>query len=376
MTVAILGAAGTIGRDIARALAKDRRSEIRLADARKGAVLALGRELGVDAAEVDVNDPNALRSVLRGCELAVNATWYPSNVSLMEGCLRADCDYLDLGGLYHTTLKQIDLDAQFREGGRIAMIGCGKAPGITNVLAAHGAQAFDRICAVHLRSGRRPLEKASGVRIPYSPATLLDEFTLRPVVLEDRVLREVEPLSGREVVDHGNPFGKLEYVTTLHSELATLPRNLGRGVETMSFKVALSAETVAALESLVHLGFAGREPIQVPGSRVAPRDVAIAVLSRIPAAPGREIWIVEVVLEGRSRGSRKVATLRVTGDESSNGTALAAVVVVSLRLDGTIQGTGVHPPETVIPPGPFLAGLRERGLEVTEVMKIPRGDAH
>ncbi|MGQ0796966.1 MAG: saccharopine dehydrogenase family protein, partial [Methanobacteriota archaeon] len=213
---------------------------------------------------------------------------------------------------------------------------------------------------------RRPRGRDPRIRLPYSAATLLDEFTLRPVVLEHGARKEVEPLSGREVVVHPPPFGRIEYLTTLHSELATLPESLGRGVRSMAFKVALSEATAAALEHLVRLGFASTEPLEVGGRRVVPRDVAIAVLSRLPRAKAREVWIVEVVLEGLRSGTRRTAVLRVTGDETQNGTAIGAVVAAGLVRSGRVREPGGHPPERVIPPREFLEGLRAHGLRVSE----------
>lgn len=115
------------------------------------------------------------------------------------------------------------------------MLGAGQAPGITNVLAAHGSQGFDRLTEVHLRSGRRSLNDTVTFSLPYSAQTPLDELTLAPVVLEHRILRETRPLSGRERVTHAPPFGTIEYATTLHPEIATLPEFLGRGLQTLDF---------------------------------------------------------------------------------------------------------------------------------------------
>ncbi len=97
---------------------------------------------------------------------------------------------------------------------------------------------------------------------------------------------------------------------------------------------------------------------------------AEAVLSRLPPAKGREVWITEVVLEGRRSGTPRTVVLRVTGDETRNGTAIAAVVGARLVAKGRIREPGVHPPERVIPAREFLEGLRAHGLKVSEATRV------
>jgi saccharopine dehydrogenase (NAD+, L-lysine-forming) len=360
--IVILGAAGIVGRGIARRLSADGVPDLLLVDVRADAVGALARELGTEAAVTDVTDPQALGGVLRGARLTVNATLYYQNLVVMGACLAANCSYIDLGGLYRMTLRQLELAPRFKKAGLLAVLGAGKAPGITNVLAAHGARGFDRLTAVHLRSGRQALEEGATFSLPYSAQTLLDEFTLAPMVLEGGALHEVPPLSGRQRVTYPPPFGAIDYVLTLHSELATLPAYLGRGLETLDFKVGLARGTADALEHLVRLGFASSEPVTVAGHSVRPRELTAALLSRVSGTSGAEAWITEVDVQGLANGRERRLALRVTGDERQNGTSLAAAAIADLFRTGVVRGEGVQAPETAIPAGPFLDRLRSYGL--------------
>lgn len=362
----ILGAAGIIGRGIARRLAADGTPNLVLADVRSAPVEALARELNAEATTVDVSDRSATAHTIRGGSFTVNATLYNQNLTVMQACLDSNSSYLDLGGMYHTTLRQLEEGGKFEKAGLLAVLGAGKAPGITNVLAAHGAGRFDRISTVHLRSGRRSLDQNSGVTLPYSAQTLLDEFTLRPMVFSDGAIGEAKPLSGRETVNHGAPFGSIEYITTLHSELATLPGFLGRGVQSIDFKVGLSRATAEALESLVRLGFASSEPVSVGGSAIRPRDLSAALLSKLPLQSGPEVWLTEVEMQGSKEENAMRLLLRVSGTEAQNGTALAAAATVALYRRGSIRGTGVVAPEIAIPSQQFLDQLRSYGLSFTQ----------
>jgi saccharopine dehydrogenase-like NADP-dependent oxidoreductase len=158
----------------------------------------------------------------------------------------------------------------------------------------------------------------------------------------------------------------IDYVTTLHSELATLPAFLGRGLQTLDFKVGLSRATADALENLVRLGFASTEPVNVAGASVRPREFTAALLSRIPGVSGPEAWITEVEVQGIANDRVRRLVLRVTGDERQNGTSLAAAATAELFRDGTVRGQGVQAPETAVPAGPFLDRLRSYGLGYSE----------
>ncbi|TLZ69311.1 MAG: NAD-dependent epimerase/dehydratase family protein, partial [Methanobacteriota archaeon] len=139
MRIVVLGGAGIIGRAIARDLADDREvEEIVLADldvdgARKVAV-GLGRP-GVVAVKADVTDHGALVNLVKGAGAVINSVQYYFNVPIMRACLEAGTHYIDLGGLFHTTRKQLELHDDFKKAGLLAVLGLGSCPGIANVQA-------------------------------------------------------------------------------------------------------------------------------------------------------------------------------------------------------------------------------------------------
>jgi len=149
--IVVLGGAGIIGRTIARDLADDREvKEIVIADldldgARKLAD-GLGRP-GVTAVKADVTDPAALVSLIRGAGAVINSVQYYFNLPVMKACLEAKTHYLDLGGLFHTTRKQLELHDDFRRAGLLAVLGLGSCPGIANVQARTVADTLDTVTA-------------------------------------------------------------------------------------------------------------------------------------------------------------------------------------------------------------------------------------
>ena len=73
----------------------------------------------------------------------------------------------------------------------------------------------------------RDLDPPSAFSVPYALQTLLDELTMRPVVLRDGAPEEIDPLTPGGVVEFGEPIGAAETIHTLHSELLTFGDSFG-----------------------------------------------------------------------------------------------------------------------------------------------------
>src|SRR3989337_2243395 len=136
MQIVVLGGAGIIGRVIALDLARDD-IEIVIGDRDLAGAERTAQQVGkrARAVQIDVTDVEALAKVLRGAAVCVNSTLYYYNLDVMRACLKAKVNYLDLGGLFHVTRQQLELDRDFRDGGLTAVLGLGSCPGVANVQA-------------------------------------------------------------------------------------------------------------------------------------------------------------------------------------------------------------------------------------------------
>jgi hypothetical protein len=319
--IAVLGAAGTIGRNVARFLDG------------WGAPL-VRRDARLEGKErVDASDPAAVAAALAGCAVCVNCADYRLNLSVMRGALAAGAHYLDLGGLYHVTKQQLELDGEFRERGLGALLGMGSAPGKTNLLAA---AAVDRLgedpASLEIWAATRdPAAVDHPFPAPYSVRTLLDELQMRPVVVEDGLATEVSPLSGKETRALPEPVGEATGIYTLHSELATLPAAFPT-LQDASFRLCLSP---GLLEKLLALR-EGEEPEPYEQS---PASVAVHLVDA-------------------RRGDRGVVGWTLTRGGSARSTSEPAARSAVELLEGQLSFDGVRPPEAAFPdPEAFLALL-------------------
>lgn len=319
--IAVIGSAGTIGRHVVAFLeewgAKVARRDFRLE----------GDE------HVDARDSVSLSRALDGATVVVNCADYRLNLDVMLGAVGAGAHYVDLGGLFHVTKQQLELDGEFRDAGLTAILGLGSAPGKTNLLAAAAARRLgaDPVSMEIWAATRDPAAADHPFPAPYSVQTLRDELQMRPMIVADGRLTDVEPLSGEAEREFPEPVGRAKGIYTLHSELATLPAKYP-GLREASFRLCLSP---GLLEKLLRL-----QEGDLPEPYVqSPESVAV--------------HLVEI----RSNGSMVVATALTRGGSAKSTSEPAARAAVELA-EGRLSAAGASPPEQAIEdPEGFLALL-------------------
>jgi saccharopine dehydrogenase (NAD+, L-lysine-forming) len=379
MKIIVLGGAGKMGCIAVQGLAGDRRvDEVIIADqdlAQARIVAEHINSLKVNIQTVDVTNHDALVNVLRGTDACLNATVYYFNLQVMEACLEAGVPYTDMGGLFHTTRKQLELSDRFTEARLSAVLGMGSAPGVPNVQARYAADRLGTIEYIRIYDGIKP-PPPDDVRFTYAVPTIVDELTMSPTVYRDGEFVACEPLSEFEDYWFTPPIGLLPMHLSLHSEVATLPITFrDKGLRECFFKInywGMAKETVEKIRVLADFGFAGRDPVEVKGQPVVPRDLLVALMSRYvppitdflaPSKTQPPDWTKEIVTEVRGTKDGKPLTYRL-GTLTCKGalpTGVAPACTALWLAEGRIP-PGVHSPEAVIEPEPFFKELEERDI--------------
>lgn len=391
MKVVVLGGAGLMGRVIARTLVEHLGAEAVVADANLKGAEEVVKWIGspkATARAIDVTDEAAMAQLLEGADAVANAVTYYFNLRVMEACLRAKVPYTDLGGLFHGTRKQLELNDAFAEAGVTAIVCIGSAPGITNMQARYAADYLETVESVRIYDGSVPFETES-LAWGYSLTTIIDEVTEKPFVYRNGEWVEMEPLGEPEPFYFRPPIGARTVHLSLHSEVATIPLSFAdRGIKEVFFKIdyfGLSAEAIGRLRLLIRLGLTSTEPITVGGVTVTPRDVTLAVLARLqpteamPTENTRE----EIVTEARGSDSKGPALVTVRTlchpnvewglDAGAVATASPIAIVSSWLASGQLRRPGVHAPEAVIEPKPLFGELAKLGLESSLAIERPLG---
>jgi lysine 6-dehydrogenase len=132
MRALVLGGAGAMGRWTIRDLTEsDGVDEVIAADldgrrAREAAGWAAANAGSNGTARVhgmtlSAGDPQALRRALEHVDVVANCAYHTTNVPVMEACADTGTHYVDLGGLFHTTRRQLALHDRFAAAGVTAV---------------------------------------------------------------------------------------------------------------------------------------------------------------------------------------------------------------------------------------------------------------
>ena len=335
------------------------------------------------AAAVDASDAAAIAALARTerVDTILNAVDPRFNPPIFRAAFDAGCTYLDMA----MTLSNAETgeklgDAQFaeadrwEEAGRLALVGIGVEPGLSDVFARYARdELFSEIDLVGVRDGASLEVEGYDFAPTFSIWTTIEECLNPPVIWErDRGWYTTEPFSEPEVFLFPEGIGPVECVNVEHEEVLLIPRWID--CRRVDFKYGLGEEFIGVLKTLHKLGLDSTQPLQVRGHEVAPRDVVAAALPD-PAALGDRMrgktcagtYVTGTGKDGRAR--RTYLYHVVDNDDSMREwghqavvlqTALNPVAALELLASGAWKGAGVLGPEA-FPPQPFLDLLAEYG---------------
>jgi lysine 6-dehydrogenase len=358
-------------------LQNDDVTEVRLADLQTGHLphfLAPYSGKRLIPTPVDVRDREAIGALMRECDAVMSAIPYYFNVDLARQAVDTGVHFCDLGGNTEIVFAQKEMDAEAREKGITVIPDCGLAPGMVNILAEHGIRQLDTVDEVKIFVGGLPQnpEPPLNYQIVYSLEGVLDYYTTLSWIIRDGVRTQVKALSEREPVVFEAPVGELEAFHTAGGLSMMAFRYEGK-IPSMEYKTLRYPGHAAIMEAIRDLGFLEENPIDVEGGRVAPRDVAIAVMGpRLTKPGGRDLVALRVTVGGTKAGKPKQVGWELVDffDEQHGISAMMRATGYSLSITGQMQARGeielkgVHTPDECVPAPKYIAELSKRGVYI------------
>ena len=363
-------------RTVAAALERrpgDERFTARQVDASSAAdVTALAREIGATHV-FNAVDPRFVMPIFTGA-LAADAGYLDMAMSLSSR--HPESPYEKVGVKLGD--DQLAMAGKWEAAGRLALVGIGVEPGLSDVFARYAAdELFDHIDELGTRDGANLVIRDDDGNEVFAPGfsmwTIIEECLNPPVVWEkSRADGDVEagfftlpPFSEPEVFDFPDGIGPVECVHVEHEEVLLMPRWID--ADRVTFKYGLGEEMISILRTLHTLGLDSTTPVRVKGVEVSPRDVVAACLpdpSTIgPRMEGKTcagVWVTGTGKDGQPRATYLYHVVDNADSMRDYGaqcvvwqTAVNPVVALELIADGTWSGAGVLGPEALAPK-PFL----------------------
>jgi lysine 6-dehydrogenase len=375
MQVVVLGA-GRVGTAIAVDLAKDEAFEVRVADRDAVRLAHLTERHGLRGERVDFSLPSTVVRAIDGAELVVSAVPGFLGFRTLQAVIESGTNVVDIAFFPE---DPFELDQLARETGVRAIVDCGVAPGMSNLLVGYADALLDRTESVAIYVGGLPAKRIPPYeyRAVFSPIDVIEEYT-RPARLVVDGQPVMEPaLSALELIDFDG-IGPLEAFLT--DGLRTLVRTIDApDMVEKTLRYPGHAEKIALLRDT---GFLSAEPIEIDGQEIRPVDLAKALLFPMwELEEGEEdLTVMRVEVEGivRDRRTRYTYDLLDRYDTVTRTTSMArttgytATMAARLLSAGLWEQPGIAPPELIGREpacGEFiLAGLRERGIVYRETV--------
>ncbi len=327
------------------------------------------RNKRVKYAKVDITNIDSTLLLLKNSDVCVNCVQYYFNTTIMKACLAARVNYIDLGGLFHETKKQLRLHSKFKKINRLAIVGCGGTPGITNVLAEYGASLLKKFNSIEMFfADKDDTEYNQPFVLPYSFKTIIDEYTKKPAVLKNGKLVFVKPHSGaKEYMLKG--YGKLKGFYSLHSELATFPSSFrDKKLKNCEFRVTFKEEFSNVMQTLTELGFTSGKAMEFNDNKIPVIDITALIMDQWLIKPETRVKDEELLRVDFDRGKLAMDAISKSRFNIPGGTynvgvpcSIASQMIPEMNSRGI---SGVLPPEKVVKPEIFFKELKKRGISV------------
>jgi saccharopine dehydrogenase (NAD+, L-lysine forming) len=396
MRILLVGAGGVGSAFAAIAARRDFFEAIVIADYAEASAL---RAAEVDeryvGAQVDASSSDSVAALCREHRIThvMNAVDPRFVMPIFEGSAAAGAHYLDMAMSLSTPHpdapyaktgvklgdEQFAVASAWESAGRLALVGIGVEPGLSDVFARYAADhLFSEIDELGTRDGANLTVDGHDFAPSFSIWTTIEEC-LNPPVVYEKARAEVDggwyttpPFSEPEVFDFPEGIGPVECVNVEHEEVLLMPRWVD--CKRATFKYGLGDEFIEVLKVLHKVGLDRTDKVRVGGVEVSPRDVVAACLPN-PAELGplmrgktcAGLWVTGTGKDGRPRSTYLYHVVDNEWSMREYGhqcvvwqTAVNPVVALELLSRGTWSGAGVLGPEA-FDAVPFLDLLTEYG---------------
>jgi len=376
MKIIVLGA-GLIGGPMAIDLAKDPRFEVTLTDRDPASLAELGTKFPIVTLQRDLSDPVAIRDLVKDYDIVVNALPGFMGYNTFKAVIEAGRNIVDIAFFIE---DPFEADAIAKKNNVTAIMDCGVAPGMCNILIGYADHLLDETEEVLYFVGGLPeiREWPYEYKAVFSPVDVIEEYTRPARYIENGVLVTRPALSDPELMNFPG-IGTLEAFNTdgLRSLAFTVK------AKNMKEKTLRYPGHIAKMALLRETGFFNQDPVEINGQKIRPVDMTAKLLFPLwKLKPGEvDITVMKVVVKGKKGDKTLQYTWdlfdkydRVTAIHSmARTTGYTATVAVRMIADGLYTRKGVSVPE-FIGKDPacvkyMLEGLKERGVIYKETIE-------
>ncbi len=374
MKTIVLGA-GLVGGPMALDLAQDQTLEVTVADISEKALHALSQQNPEIQTQVaDLSQTAKVKELIKDFDLVLNAVPGFMGFETLKTIIESGKDVVDIAFCPENTLE---LDELAKKHNVTAIVDCGVAPGMSNILTGYVYYQMDKTDVALTYVGGLPKVRTwpYEYKAVFSPVDVIEEYT-RPARYVENGQRVVRPaLSDAELLNFPG-MGTLEAFNS--DGLRTLADTLD--IPNMKEKTLRYIGHIEKMAVLRDSGFFSTEPMQVGDVTIRPMDLTSKLLFKSWKLEKGEadVTVMQIIVEGTKDGKnlRYTYDLLDTYDEETGihsmarTTGYTATMALRLLSRGLWSEKGVIAPEFIGKDKQcvefMLAGLAERGIHYQE----------
>ncbi|MBN2460148.1 MAG: saccharopine dehydrogenase NADP-binding domain-containing protein [Candidatus Cloacimonetes bacterium] len=364
--IIVLGC-GMVGRAIALDLSLS--NSIIGVDVSPENLIRLAGVSNIRTVRADLSRDTEISRLISGSDLVINALPGHLGFAVLRQVIGSNKDIIDISFFSEDPFQ---LDGLAREKGVTAIVDCGVAPGMSNMILGYHHKRM-KITSFHCLVGGLPVDRSwpYQYKAPFSPVDVLEEY-LRPARFKINGKMIIKPaLSDSELVELEN-VGTLEAFNTdgLRSLLCTVD------IPEMIEKTLRYPGHIEYIKVLRDSGFLSSEPVNIRGNLVRPIDLTASLLFPLWQLEDneREFTVMQINIRGYENGDnveyqydlldRYDAASGITSMARTTGYTCTAVADLLLRH--VYSRKGISPPEFI----GFQEGCLEQVLAYQEKKNI------
>lgn len=332
----------------------------------------------LDIQTLDVTDHTLLTNTIQSFDMVICAVPGFLGFQTLKTIIKAGLDVVDISFFPENAL---DLDNLAKANGVTAIVDCGVAPGMGNVILGYYdtlLKLTDFECLV----GGLPKYKKwpFNYKAPFSPIDVIEEYTRPARYVENGVTVVKEPLTDCEYVEFKG-LGTLEAFNSdgLRSLIHTMPH-----IHNMKEKTLRYPGHVEYIKVLKQSGFFKTTPFKIKGQSISPLDFTSAILFKEWKLNSNEeeLTVMRIKLKGKNNKGQVEQVVYELNDtfcqktqisSMARTTGYTATAAANLLLDGLFEEKGIFPPELV---GKyehcfnyFISYLKNRGINYKKTVE-------
>jgi saccharopine dehydrogenase-like NADP-dependent oxidoreductase len=298
----------------------------------------------------DLSDRQTLLEIIQDADLIVGAVPGFMGYRTLEAVIEAGKDIVDISFMPEDFMQ---LDGLAKEKNVTAVVDCGVAPGMSNVLLGYYNQTMDiQSCECYVGGLPFVREWPYEYKAVFSPIDVIEEYIRPARYVQNGELITREALSDPELMEFSG-IGTLEAWNSdgLRSLIHTMK------IPNMIEKTLRYPGSIEYLRVLRETGFFSYEEVDVNGQKIRPVDLTAKLLfPKWKLKEGEEDFtVMRIIIKGKRDGKKQVFTYDLFDryDRENNILSMArttgytCTAVAGLLLEGKITRKGVLPPEFV-----------------------------